>query len=528
MTTSLGKLQATVTQLEKKVVQQRERIEDLTNERNQLKKKIKELESLIDEKIEKAVAKASESITEKYEKIIKEKDQRIFELENRLNINSTNSSLPSSKNPIYQSKICNSRKPTDKSIGGQQGHPKSKLEKFKDDEITKTEVHELESCPKCGSHQFDIIEVKERDELDFKLVIIKKRNKFPVGKCRKCGTIIKSEIPMHLHAENNYGPNVKTLAITLNNYGYVSYNRTRKIISGLTQGEINPSEGYLVKLQKQASNRLNNFVFDVKEEIKKSSLVQWDDTTASIADKEKACLRVYTNTKLALFKAHMAKDTDGMDEDGILQNLPDTCTVMHDHLLHNYCDQYRYKNIECNAHITRKLEGITQNTKHHWSDDMKKLLEETLTKRKEYAEKGIEKFEDNFIKSFDEQYDTIVINGLKEYQEFRHKYEFEKEENLLEFLRDFKENITNWVRDFSLPYSNNFCESLIRFMKSKMKISYRFQSLANAQYFANIMTYTESCGRYGINKAEALRRLFVGNPYSVQELLDLEKSQENR
>lgn len=526
MTTSLGKLQATVTQLEKKVVQQRERIEDLTNERNQLKKRIEELESAIDKKIEKAVNKAVENITKDYEKIIKEKDQRIFELESRLNINSTNSSLPSSKNPIYQSKICNSRKPTDKPIGGQQGHPKSKLEKFNDNEITETEVHELGACPNCGGHQFDIIEVKERDELDFKIVIVKKRHKFPVGTCKKCGAIIKSEIPAHLHAENNYGSNVKTLAITLNNYGYVSYNRTRKIICGLTCGEINPSEGYLVKLQKQASDRLQNFVFDVKEQILKSLLVQWDDTTASIADKDKACLRVYTNTMLVLFKAHMSKDSDGMDEDGILQNLPDTCTVMHDHLLHNYCKEYRYKNIECNAHITRKLEGITQNTKHQWSDDMKKLLEETLAKRKEYAKKDIEKFEDNFIKSFDEQYDSIVINGLKEYKEFKHKYEYEKEENLLEFLRDFKENITNWVKDFSLPYSNNLCESLIRFMKSKMKISYRFQSLANARYFANIMTYTESCGRHGINKADALRRLFEGNSYSVQELLDLEKSQE--
>lgn len=60
-----------------------------------------------------------------------------------------------------------------------------------------------------------------------------------------------------------------------------------------------------------------------------------------------------------------------MDEDGILQNLPNDCTVMHDHLLHNYCDEYKYQNIECNAHITRKLEGITQNTNHSWSDEMK-------------------------------------------------------------------------------------------------------------------------------------------------------------
>ena len=73
-------------------------------------------------------------------------------------------------------------------------------------------------------------------------------------------------------------------------------------------------------------------------------------------------MRIYTNGKEALYKAHLAKDTDGMDEDGILQNLPSDCTVMHDHLLHNYCDDYSYKNIECNAHITRKLQSITENT----------------------------------------------------------------------------------------------------------------------------------------------------------------------
>lgn len=527
MTTSLGKLQTKVTKLEQKVIQQNDRIEDLTKERDYFKRKANNLEASIDDAVKKAVEKAIEELKEYYEAIIKEKDQRIFELEMRLNINSSNSSTPSSKNPIYTPKICNSREKTDRHKGGQEKHKKSKLEKFKEEEVTETEVHELDSCPKCGSHHIEIIEVKERDELDYEIRIIKKRHKFPVGKCDECGAIIKAEIPSHLHAENNYGSNVKTLATTLNNYGYVAYNRTRKIISSLTQGEINPSEGYLVKLQKQASKKLEDFVFDAKEVILKSPQVQWDDTTVGIAEKDKACLRVYTNTGLALFKAHMSKDINSMDEDGILQNLPSSCTVMHDHLLHNYCNQYNYKNIECNAHITRKLEGITQNTKHHWSDDMKKLLEETLTKRKEYIANGIKGFDDNFIESFDERYDSIIQIGLTEYQEFKHKYEYNNEENLLEFLRDFKENITNWVRDFNLPYSNNLCESLIRFMKSKMKISYRFQSLSSARYFTNIMTYTESCGRHGINKVEALRRLFVGNPYSVQELLDFKSSQKN-
>ena len=286
----------------------------------------------------------------------------------------------------------------------------------------------------------------------------------------------------------------------------------------MTKGEIDPSEGYLNKLQKKASNKLSNFIFDVKEKILNAKLVQWDDTVVSIGDKDKACLRVYTDTKHVLYKAHMSKDTAGMDDDGILQNLPSDCTVMHDHLIHNYCDDYKYKNIECNAHITRKLEGITQNANHTWSNDMKNLLESTLAKRKSNEESNISSFTEKEIEEFDKRYDEIIASGFKEYIEFKHKYEFEKEENLLEFMRDYKGPITEWIRDYSLPYSNNLCESLLRMLKSKMKISYRFKDLSYAEYFANIMTYTETCWKFGINKYDAIRRLFEGNPYSVEEL----------
>ena len=92
-------------------------------------------------------------------------------------------------------------------------------------------------------------------------------------------------------------------------------------------------------------------------------------------------------------------------------------------------------------------------------------------------------------------------------------------------MKDYKEPITKWIRDFSLPYSNNLCESLLRMLKSKMKISYQFTSLAYAEYFANIMSYTETCGRFGINKVASLNRLFLGVPYSIQELYELKNNQ---
>ena len=63
-------------------------------------------------------------------------------------------------------------------------------------------------------------------------------------------------------------------------------------------------------------------------------------------------------------------------------------------------------------------------------------------------------------------------------------------------------------------------------LKAKMKISYQFKNLNYAEYFANIMTYTETCGRFGINKVEAIKRLFDNNPYTVAELDNLKNNQQ--
>ena len=533
MTTSLGKLQVIVDKQAKQILKHQERIEDLTIERNEYKRKYEALKVKYDElnahieevlvsRIKDAVEKAIKPTVEEYEKNIEEKDKRIFELENRLNINSQTSNLSSSKDPLDKPKevIQNNNEHTGKKLGGQPNHEKHAMPKFKDEEVTDVEENKPEICDDCQCEDLEIIDVQERDELDFKIEVGKKRYKFYTCKCKNCGKIIETKIPPHLHAENQYGSNVKSLIISLYDYGFVSYSRVRDIICGLTNGEINPCEGYMVKVQSKAGEILKDFVFDVGEVLKTSELLHWDDTVVRIGDKEKACFRSYTNRTFVLFKAHNAKDVKGMDEDGILQNLTEKTTVVHDHLLHNYCKSYKYQNAECNAHATRKLKGITVNTKHKWSEEMESLLKSTLAKRKNYLKENIDSFSKEELEEILKKYDEIVSKGFVEYVEYKHKYDYEKEENLLEFFRDYKENITLWMKNFQIPYSNNFVESLLRMIKSKMKISMQFKSLEHAEYFANIRSYVETCGNVGIHKVEALNRLFSGNPYTVEELLE--------
>ena len=552
----LGKMQIEIDKLNKKLTKAKDAIAKYKQDLSVTKAAFNRYKREVETKIERVVDKEVQKVKAHYEEELAKKDKRIFELECRLNINSETSSLPSSKDPIYKDNkkeddenkddddqdsdsqnnrknIQNSREKTNRSIGGQTGHKKSSLSKFKNEEITKEVIHKENKCPFCGCKDLVIIKFKERDEYNLKIIVEKTRHKIAIQKCSKCGKIIKVTIPDNLHAENQYGSFIQALISIFYNYGFISLNRIRYILSAITNGEINPSEGYMVKLQKRASKKLKDFVFDASENLKKSKLLHWDDTVVHIADKPKACFRGYSNTKIVLFKAHMAKDKAGINEDGILQNLSEDAIVVHDHLLLNYSDEYSYQNAECNAHINRKLKGISVNTQHNWSIKMEKLLKDTFNKRKaiidnevanhpnEKLDKYTSSFSETQIKEIFDKYDELLTLGFKEYKEFQHKYEYKNEENLLEFLRDFKENILFWVKDFNVPYTNNHLEQLIRMIKTKMKISYQFKSLEQAEYFANIRSYTETCGNFGINKAIALKRLFEGNPYSIGELFQL-------
>src|SRR5690606_14132273 len=77
------------------------------------------------------------------------------------------------------------------------------------------------------------------------------------------------------------------------------------------------------------------FCADIRKELLKQEVVSWDDTVIMV-NTQRACLRFYGTEKLALYKAHMHKNKEGLDKDNILKLLPPTATVVHDHNKVNY------------------------------------------------------------------------------------------------------------------------------------------------------------------------------------------------
>ena len=414
--------------------------------------------------------------------------------------------------------IPNSREKTGKKRGAQPGHEKHSLNALNNDEITDYENHSLDTCPDCGSEDLVFIEKREKDVIDYEVRVIKKRHYFGVYQCRGCGHTVHSPIPCHLKESIQYGSNIQALGLALQDIGFVSINRTRKLMDGFIGNGIHLSEGYICKLQKRASRALKSFVGEVRLECIRSKILHWDDTVIFI-NTEQACMRFYGNERLALYRAHAKKDRAGIDEDGILGALGPETTVIHDHVTMNYNDDFHFRNAECIQHLNRELQKVIDISGHSWAVQMKELISKTIHQRNLLVAAGAESFSSQELYIFFQTIDSLLELAGEEHKEAVGRYYEDDERRLIARIGKYKDSHFLWAKDFSVAPTNNLAERSLRGQKVKLKVSGQYQSVDTAGYFADIRTYIETCYRNGIDTFAALVRLTSGNPYSVTELL---------
>lgn len=443
--------------------------------------------------------------------------KEVARLNGILSLDGTNSGTPTSKTPLNKKKIIpNTREKSGKRKGGQMGHPKAKLHAFQDEEVTEDVYHEGDTCPDCGGELQKTGEEVCKDELDYEVVVIKRRHHYPEYVCIKCGRKFHQRIPARLKEENQYGSQTQALALSLMNIGNVSMNKTRRIICGLSEGKVHPTEGYIAKLQRRAANLLQPFLSGLKEECLCLKTLHWDDTVIMI-EKKRGCLRFYGDDRIALYCAHMKKNKEGIDTDGILPLLPETAHVMHDHNRVNYHSDYSFHNIECNQHLLRDLQKVTDQTQHEWSGKMKEHIQCAIHDRNQLAETGKEAFDDAYIADFFSAWNRIMILAMEEYK--KDDLDCDIEYRLINRLWEYKDPYFAWVTCFDLPVTNNLSERSLRDSKTHMKVSGQFLSEEYAKYYAAIRSYIETCRRNGIDEMYALVRLCQGEPLSLKETL---------
>lgn len=435
-----------------------------------------------------------------------------------INTDGTNSGTSTSKTPINKNKVIpNSRVKSGKAKGGQPGHTRHTLSSVPDDEVTDTQIHDLDSCPECGG-RLEEIGCDNKDELDYEVKVTKKRHKFPKYRCLDCGKEFRAPVPNRLKEECQYGSSLQAMILSLLDLGFVSVNRTKKLLHGFFSGKLDPCEAFIIGMQKKAARKLEAFSADVKRRLVMEIILYWDDTVIFI-NKARSCMRFYGTEFLALFTAHESKGREGIDEDGLLALLSSHTYVMHDHVTMNYNADFIFINIECNQHLQRDLQKLADISGHEWPALLKALISSTIHDRKQKQKQGETSFSNEYIQKFNARIDELLEKGDQEYEKDHSRYYEEDERRLLNRLRKYRENYFMWVTDFRLPTTNNLSERSLRFTKIHERVSGQFESLKYARYFAMIRTYLETCARNGINEYTALLRLTQDDPFSLSEVL---------
>ena len=473
---------------------------------------------------------AKERQKQHYESIIAEKDAVIKELKNKVahmaavaDHDGTNTGIPTAATPINKKKVIpNSRRGSGRKKGGQPGHARHIMESFEDADVTDVIAHELdnsaETCDFCGGCLIDTGEVVSKDEFDVEINVVKRRHEYHIYECVDCGAAVRVQIDKHLKEKNQYGSNAQALALSLMATGNVAVNKVRMLISGMTAGLMNPSEGLICKLYKRAADGLETFIRDLRRVLVCRSLVYWDDTVIMIQTR-RACMRFYGDETISYYTAHEHKDMDSLVEDDILTVLTSETTVMHDHNKVNYNERFSFQNIECCQHLQRDLQKIADdNPDHTWAGKLKTHISSAIKKRKDLILKGMESFTEEYVEKFKKKVKRLLQKGHKENDRSTNAYAAPFENTVLIRIEEYMDNYFRWIEDFDLPTTDNLSERGLRGIKSHMKISGQFDSEKTAKYYAVVKTYVETCRKNKLNEMEALSRLCAGNPYTVDEI----------
>ena len=440
----------------------------------------------------------------KHEKEMESLEIAVKNLTDRLNKDSSNSSIPSSAEKIYTKKKCinTSREKTGRKTGGQLGHKGSGLTKEKAEEMIKSgkvehviEEHVLEGANISKSECI----VKYEIDIETKTRVIEHR--FYVKENAK-------EIPSEYNTDVQYGVGLKTFATVALNEGFISLNRTVRIIDEMTNNTIKLSEGSLVNFNRELARSAMKSINRIKEALIKAGVLNVDETGVRV-NGELNWLHTAVTKYYTYYQIEDKRGKDGISNLGILEYY--IGILVHDH----FSSYYQYKTMthaECNSHILRYLNQVIELFQREGAKKFLEFLIKTNNTKKSLQTKKIYEFPKEEIVEIETEYLQLLEEWEKEYKVYtKGKTKTQSlidEGNLFKRLKEYKNEHLQFVKNFKVPFSNNLAERSLRLIKTKMKVSGCFRGEDNGSNFTTIRSLFETSKKQGLNLFESVRKTF--------------------
>ena len=403
--------------------------------------------------------------------------------------NSSNSSIPPSKDENRPKSNQSLRKKYGKKLGGQLGHKGNTLE------MTSTPDHIIELAPDycsgCGSSLTGVESVKDltRQLLDIPPIQAVYTEYRSYSKQCSCGCTTKGIFPQNVNTPISYGHNIEALVGYFHSRQYLPFARMKETFNDVFNIPI--SEGGIHCLLNRFAKKTTPVYELIKQRVSNDLVIGADETGVKV-DGEKHWIWTW-QTASATYITH--SDTRGSAT--IEKEFPKgfaQSTLVSDGWRPQLATPALHHQA-CLPHLLRRLNYLNEKyLNQQWSSKFQQLLYDAiaLKKEKKFGTKQYNKQKIQIIQKLENLLDKPPSKQLKEL------YTFYKR------MRREQQNLFVFLYIIEVPADNNASERAIRNIKVKQKISGQFKTTTAAQNFAKIRSVVDTTIKNGMNILLAL------------------------
>lgn len=425
---------------------------------------------------------------------IKELEEELSKYKNPKH--SGNSSVAPSQDPFRKTR--SQRRKSNRSKGGQKGHKGSRLSIV--DHPDKIITHQIEQCEYCGVDlSEETLGYQSRQVFDIPEIKIEVTQHRVAKKiCSCCGKTSQAKFPKHITRDTQYGNNIKSLCVYLQNYQMLPYSRCAELISDLTGHQI--STGSLSNFLRQSYDLLEDYEQNIKSMLLQNKVLHADETGVNVNGKNH-WVHVISNKMMSYFASHPKRGKQAMNDIGVLEHYHGT--LIHDRFSSYF--SYDCKHGLCNAHILRDLEYVIEKFDANWAKQIKTIL--LNTKKEKDKNPNIKS---SYYSKIENEFENLTKPIIDAYD---NKYKKTDEQKLAFALQKHKALFLKFLKESEVPFDNNQAERDLRMIKVKQKISGCFRSEIHANIFTRIRGYISTAKKNEVPILKAIKQAFQLNPF---------------
>jgi transposase len=473
---------------------------------------------------------------------------RLAELERRLSMDSSDSGTPSSKERIGAKEARRARQQSererrgDRKRGGQPGHQGKGLARDPDPDESKDAEPPAE-CRQCGSGLGGAAAAGSRwaQVIDVEVIRTVTEWALPGLGCPCCGTVTFAAPPPGAHAGSvSYGAVLNAAAVVLTAYGNVPPERAAQVMAMLLGVPVSP--GWVDKASARLAAQLGRAGFGAAmlAALAGEKALAADETPVRVLaknaaqpaareegeeqdpeDKEKAAagaphvLIVRTPDGRLTWLQALASRRKG----DVAAGIPAAFTGLlmtdgytgYQHLLSRLAGIQ-----QCCQHIIRRCRAVTKlgpGSLQSWAGEIIAILREAHQAVQDARARGSTALGAELLGKLRERYDTAVSSGiihnrLRDWHQGNHPGYA-----LGCWLRDYKEQVFLFTRDFAVDWTTNVAERGAKAAKRHQAVSGYWHTLATLARWCRIRSYLDSATAHGLTALDAIRDALASKPW---------------